>query len=367
MAKTDRYRDDGGTLVEDEHAGLHAQSVARSRAERGPLPDHFDRFPARRSGETGDDAQIRRRSPLKRERLPAWTKTRWGKILLSCIVLSALGAAAWVVVATRSFLLHDSRFRIETSDSIQTTGNSELTRADLLSVFGSDIGRNIFFVPLAMRRAQLEKMPWVERATVMRILPDEIRVSVTERTPVAFVRIGNGVKLVDAHGVILDMPPAMMAARHYSFPVVTGIHPGDPIQQRAARMELYERFVRALDSTGQHLSARLSEVDLSDPFDLRATVPVQSNDLLLHFGNDDFLARYRVFQAHINEWEQQYPQLAGVDLRYKGEVVLKMASSPPPQSQSGAEAKPGQAPAKHKAPAKRYRRAAMRHGRRARR
>ena len=369
MAKTDRYKDHGTLLVEDEPALLRPASNTRSRVEKEFLPDEFEQFPARRPGEIGNEARIRRRVPAKKSRLPAWTKTRWGKILAMLLAIAVLGTIAWGVLAARSFLLHDARFRIDSSSSIQTVGNSELTRSDLLSVFGADIGRDIFYVPLAERRAQLERMPWVERATVMRILPDELRVAVTERTPVAFVRIGNSVKLVDAAGVILNMSPPVMAARHYSFPVVTGIDPGHPLSERAARMQLYERFIQALDSTGQRLSGHVSEVDLSDPFDLRATIPVKSSDLLLHFGNQDFLARYRIFQAHINEWEQQYPQLAGVDLRYKGEVVLKMASAPPAQgtatnSVAGAKPKPA---ADHKASTRRHPKAVTRHARHRRR
>ncbi len=60
----------------------------------------------------------------------------------------------------------------------------------MLPVFGEDIGRNIFFVPFSERRKQLEQIPWIEHATVMRLLPDQIRISVVERKPVAFLRQG---------------------------------------------------------------------------------------------------------------------------------------------------------------------------------
>ena len=93
----------------------------------------------------------------------------------------------------------------------------------MLPVFGEDIGRNVFFVPLTERRKQLEQIPWIEHATVMRLLPDQIRISVVERKPIAFLRQGSQVGLVDANGVLLTEPPAMMAQHHYSFPVVTGI------------------------------------------------------------------------------------------------------------------------------------------------
>ena len=248
----------------------------------------------------------------------------------------------WSALAIRRFLDEDPRFRIDTAASIQTVGNSQLTRDDLLSVFGADIGRNVFFIPLSTRRAELERIPWVEHATVMRILPNQLRVAVRERTPIAFVRVGDQVKLVDAAGVILDMPPAMMAARHFSFPVVTGINPTDPLSVRTPRMRLYQRFVADLDSGGQKISSDLSEIDLSDPEDVRAMLPAGATDMLLHFGDEKFLARYHTWQSHLAEWQQQYPHLASVDLRYDTQVVLKMAdghaadTDPAPTSQPSA-------------------------------
>jgi hypothetical protein len=38
------------------------------------------------------------------------------------------------------------------------------------------------------RREALETLPWVEQAHVQRVLPNRIRVEITERTPVAFLR-----------------------------------------------------------------------------------------------------------------------------------------------------------------------------------
>jgi len=201
----------------------------------------------------------------------------------------------------------------------------------------------------------LEQIPWVEHATVMRLLPNQLRVAVRERTPIAFVRIGDQIKLVDEAGVILDMPTAMMAAKHFSFPVVTGIRPGDPLSTRTPRMHLYQRFIAELDASGEKISSQLSEVDLSDPEDVRTTVPARGSDLLLHFGDENFLARYRVYQTHLAEWEQQYPHLAAVDLRYDGQVVLKMADGAAAQAdQQGAPADnaPPSASAKPVAPVK---------------
>ncbi|MGA8042109.1 MAG: FtsQ-type POTRA domain-containing protein, partial [Terracidiphilus sp.] len=204
-------------------------------------------------------------------------------------------------------------------------GLGEVTRADLVPVFGADLGRNIFFVPLSERRAQLEQIPWVERATVMRILPDQIRVSILERRPIAFVRLGQQIRLVDANGVLLNMSAADMAQHHYSFPVLTGIDERDPLLSRKARMAVYQRLMSDLDANGQQNSEQISEIDLTDPEDARVLMPEQGADILVHFGEDHFLERYQRYKAHIAEWRQQYPKLAEVDLRYDQQVVLQMA------------------------------------------
>jgi cell division protein FtsQ len=240
---------------------------------------------------------------------------------------AALGGLATIAFLLNHFLTSDARFRIAGADNIEATGLTEVSRAELLPVFGEDIGRNIFFVPLEERRRQLEAIPWIEKATVMRLLPDRIRVSVVEREPVAFVRQEQQIGLVDTNGVLLTMPTAMMAQRHYSFPVVTGINANDSADSRKARMAVYQRLLAELDSNGQHLSEQISEIDLTDPHDARVLLPEQTGDILAHFGQDHFLERYQHYKAHINEWLQQYPKLATVDLRYEQQVVLEMATN----------------------------------------
>jgi len=259
-----------------------------------------------------------------------------GRTLLSLCVLLVLAGFAVSSYFLKTYLGRDGRFRIAGASNIEAVGLNEVSRSDLLPVFGEDIGRNVFFVPLSERRKQLEEIPWIERATVMRLLPDQIRVAVVERQPVAFVRQGQQIGLVDANGVLLSMPAAMMAQHHYSFPVVTGLDPGDPLPSRKARMAVYQRLLGELDANGQRLSEQISEIDLTDPEDARVFMPEQGADILAHFGEDHFLERYQRYKAHIGEWRQQYPKLAAVDLRYEQQVVLEMTP--------GSNAAPAEAP-----------------------
>jgi len=247
-----------------------------------------------------------------------------GRVALGLGTLAVVCALTTGAVLLNRYLERDPRFRIAGAGNIDATGLTEVSRTEILPVFGEDIGRNIFFVPLAERRKQLEQIPWVQRATVMRFLPDQIRVAVVERDPVAFVRQGQQIGLVDADGVLLTMPAAMMAAHHYSFPVVTGIDANDPALARKARMSVYMRLLGELDANGQRLSEQISEIDLTDPEDARVLMPEPGTDIVAHFGVERFLERYQRYKAHIAEWRQQYPKLAAVDLRYESQVVLEM-------------------------------------------
>ena len=297
------------------------QVVPSARPARGKVQPRLDldddEFPrVGRQQRFDDDAPPR----------PWWRPaSRIGKGLLATAALLVLGGLIACFVLLRGLLDHDSRFRIGGAGNIQAAGLVEVTRSEMLPVFGEDIGRNIFFVPLAQRRRDLEKIPWVEHATVMRLLPDQIRVSIVERQPVAFARNGQQIGLVDAGGVLLPMSAEAMARHHYSFPVLTGIDPRDSLAGRKARMAVYQRMIADLDSGGEKISEQISEIDLTNPEDARVLMSEPGSDIVAHFGDDHFLERYKRYKANIAEWLQQHPHLAAVDLRYDSQVVLKMS------------------------------------------
>jgi cell division protein FtsQ len=317
-----------GSGVAPARRGVRS-GVGRGKAE--PEDDVEETKPRTRRAGFGSGIRLRVRAGL----VPASTRGRvFGGVALLCIV----GAMAAVVEAGRRALIHDERFVVPSSSSIQIEGNRHLTRAQLLSVFGADVEQNVLTVPLAERRADLQRLPWVEHATVMRLLPNRLRVSVVERTPVAFVRQGRHIGLVDSHGVLLDMGDGESQEK-YSFPVVTGINAEDPLSVRAARMKIFLRFAKDLDGSGEKILNTLSEVDLSNPEDVKALIPDHATDLLVHFGDTDFLERYRKFEEQLPGWRQQYPKLASADMRYERQVVLEMQpGTAVPVSEGTAEA-----------------------------
>jgi cell division protein FtsQ len=307
---------------EPEHASENAWPGRSPAAAKRMMRREFTEF----DDELDEDrlTQRRRQGGVRVRVRGGLPQSMGGRLGVLAAVLALIGLFAAGVMVARTAILHDERFVIPSSSSIEVQGNSHVTRAQLLSIFGEDVERNIFRVPLDERKEELEQLPWVEHATVMRLLPNRLRLSIVERTPVAFVRQGNHIGLVDGNGVLLDMPTGVQADMHYSFPVVTGIAQNDPLSLRAARMKLYARFTSELDLSGERISEKLSEVDLSNPEDVRAMIPDKAGEVMVHFGEDNFLDRYRKFEEHLAEWRTQYPRLSSVDMRYERQVVLEM-------------------------------------------
>jgi cell division protein FtsQ len=233
-------------------------------------------------------------------------------------VAAVLCAAGMVAAGVYRYGERSWRFRVESSDDIEITGMQNVTKAQIMEVMGADIGRHIFFIPLGQQKAQLEQIPWVESASVMRFVPNRLKVEIHERNPVAFARVGTRIALIDAGGTLMELPPK----RKYSFPVILGMNPGEPLSTRAPRMKAYAELIRELDSGGARYSQDLSEVDLSDLDNLKVRVNDPAGDVLVHLGSSDYLKRYKIYVTHAQEWRQQFQKLESVNLRYDNQVIV---------------------------------------------
>ncbi|MGD0269003.1 MAG: FtsQ-type POTRA domain-containing protein [Candidatus Sulfotelmatobacter sp.] len=256
-----------------------------------------------------------KRVSARRSTLPKKTANNllWAAVAAGAICIAGLGAA-WLY----HYGEHSWRFRVESSDNIEVTGMQNVSKSQIMEVMGSDIGRNIFFIPLAQQKAQLEQIPWVESASVMRFVPNRLKVEIHERTPVAFARVGPRMSLIDAGGTLMELTPK----HKYSFPVILGMNPGEPLSTRAPRMKTYAEMVRELDSSGGRYSQDLSEVDLSDLEDVKVRVNDAAGDVLVHLGSSDYLRRYKIYVTHAQAWRQQFQKLESVDLRYDNQIIV---------------------------------------------
>jgi len=221
------------------------------------------------------------------------------------------------------FLLYSPSMLLLKPDQIEVNGNRIVSREAVLQQFVHDRNRSVLQVPLEARRSQLEQMPWVESASVQRILPNRLRIELTERTPVAFARNGNELALIDAHGVILDRP----RGEDLHFPIVTGVSEDLPRDQREKRMQTYEEFMNAVELVRGGSSDRVSEIDLSNPKDLRVVMTglasaIDAQAVTIHFGSGEFTGKYKMLVDNFSQWQANTGRVQSIDLQYSRQVVV---------------------------------------------
>jgi cell division protein FtsQ len=144
--------------------------------------------------------------------------------------------------------------------------------------------------------------------------------------------VGSRILLTDEVGTLMELP----GKKKYSFPVIVGMNQGEPPSTRAARMKIYNEVVRQLDAGGARYSQDLSEIDLSDPDDVKVLANNRAGEVLVHLGSANYLERYKVYVTHVQEWQQQFDKLESVDLRYDRQIIvnpdLQGTAKQPPMS-----------------------------------
>lgn len=270
---------------------------------------------------------LRRQKPVEIRKRKFSRKT-WP--LYRRVIVSGVAAvvAGFVLYQAGNYFLFSPAVMLASAEQIEIENNRYVSRDAIAEKFSADMGRSIVRVPLSERRKAIESLPWVEQAVVQRVLPNRIRIQITERTPVAFLRSSKELSLLDAHGVILDRPDDA----DFRFPVVGGIAESMSREQREQRMNSYVQFMKDIELARPGADDRISEVDLSDASDVRATLTGLGSDsgsaapVLVHFGDSDFGNRYRLLAENIDQWRASAGSIDSVDLRFARQVVVNPES-----------------------------------------
>jgi cell division protein FtsQ len=245
------------------------------------------------------------------------------------LILSFAGiTSVTVAVYGAQFLLYSPSMLLLKPEQIEVNGNRIVSREAVLHQFAEDRGRSVLRIPLDERRAQLAKIHWVESATVQRILPNRIRVEVVERTPIAFARTGNSLAVIDAHGVILDRP----RDEDLRFPIISGVSEDLASERCEERMQLFQEFMKDIDLVRAGSSDHVSEVDLSNPKDLRVVMTglAGANDaqaVTIHFGSGEFTGKYKMLVDNFSQWQANAGRVQSIDLQYTRQVVVNPDSN----------------------------------------
>jgi cell division protein FtsQ len=245
------------------------------------------------------------------------SRVNW-RLTFALLALGAAGVSTAVAGYKVSlYVTSDPRFTLshDRKDALTILGLVHASRAKVQRVFVADFDRCIFSVPLAERRRRLLAIDWVEDASVSRVWPDRLVIRIRERKPVAFVSFRSGPLLIDAQGVLLEPP----AQAQFSFPVLSGVREEETDADRRSHVRV---FLQVQEEMG-YLAKEISEVDASDPENIRIIAQVDGRVVTLLLGDGNYAQRFQSFLTHYPEIRKGSPQARVFDLRLDGRFTVK--------------------------------------------
>ena len=141
----------------------------------------------------------------------------FGFLALCFILGSGIIIIQWSTIKT-GFLhqIAEAGFKLKT---VTINGRNHTTRQELNDALKLQNGAPILSINLTEKRLQIEQLGWVESAYLERLLPNTLRLTIIERTPIALLQTNEGHKLIDDTGTIIAgaLPEAFS-----HLPVVSG-------------------------------------------------------------------------------------------------------------------------------------------------
>lgn len=196
-------------------------------------------------------------------------------------VFAIIGLIAFVgyrAAASASF------FQIRT---VETRGASRASVEDIKTVVRRDVSETgVWRADLEQLSKHLERLPWVRTAIVTRVLPDGIRVRITEREPKVVVRTAAGRFIwVDDDAVYLgEMAPTDQMPTFF----LRGWTEDDSTAAQTENRERVRKFLELeRDWSAQGISERVSEVSLLDLRDVRVQLAGDDSQIEIRLGSQD--------------------------------------------------------------------------------
>jgi cell division protein FtsQ len=239
------------------------------------------------------------------------------KSLLAILILTGL------VVGYR-FAASAALFQVQTID---VSGTSRTSADEIQGLTHRAVAHTgVWRADLSAISAELSRLPGVRRAVVTRVLPDRIRVRITERSPVAVIRTSSGHFVwVDDEGVMLGEMKSDDRMPEFFLRGWNEEGGDDARAENTGRVKKYLELVREWDAAG--LSPRVSEVTLSDLRDVRAQLAGADSQIEVRLGAQDPGPRLQIALQALDTYKQtpRGSSITYVDLQ-TGRVVIGFSS-----------------------------------------
>lgn len=244
--------------------------------------------------------------------LPAALKVVLGILILATLIIGYRVAASAAL------------FQVNTID---VTGTTRTSAEEIESLTRRAVTRTgVWRADLNAISRELTRLPGVRRAVVSRVLPDGLRVRVTERVPVAVVRNAAGHFVwVDDEGVALgEMKPSDQMPAFF----IRGWNEEGTEEARKENVDRVQKYLELAREWGAAgLSERVSEVTLIDVRDVRVQLAGKDSQIEIRLGSQEPGSRLKIALDALDVYKQtpRGSSITYVDLQ-TGRVVIGFSS-----------------------------------------
>jgi len=197
-------------------------------------------------------------------------------------------------------------------------GNNRISTEEILTITGLTEKPNILTVDIKALNNRLGQHPWIEKSTIRRVLPDGIRITIHERSPLAIVHLGK-LYFIDENRVIFDeVDPGEKSA----YPILTGINREDIENNDRNTSRLLRATLHLLKASRGHpiLSYQsISQIDLDKAVGLLVYTTAQGTEFRLGFSN---------FERKLQRLSKIWPlvrslRISTVDCTIPGRIIVQ--------------------------------------------
>lgn len=202
-------------------------------------------------------------------------------IVLSVAILACLGI---VFLLTYESIAASSFFRLR---NVKVSGTDRASANDIEKIVTSNAEKSgVWNADLLAIKQKIENVTFVKTAAVSRRLPSGLNVTVTERIPVAIVRLGGGDFLADSEGMILA--PAKSDEKQLPFTMLGWSEEKSEkaAKENSERLKMYQKMLT--EWKDYDLAKRVKQVDITDLREPKATLEDSGMPVTIMLSRDNF-------------------------------------------------------------------------------
>jgi len=235
-------------------------------------------------------------------------------LLIICLALVVIG----FICVTVSQALFSENDRL-TLRSVKLSGMSEKRTKAMLKYLDIKLNEeNLFNIDIAKIRKKIEKISYIKRASVYRVLPDTLKIKVVQRVPLAYLFKYGSQWVIDEDAVILDRKYCMTVK--HSLPFIKQfkfetIKAGEKLPQLKQAIKLIKL------TTYEFQKFKISFVSLKDKKTIAFVMIKKRRAYKVLMPREDIERMLKVLHYALNQ--KQGKHKSTIDLTFNNQVIFK--------------------------------------------